>query len=326
MPGPPAGPSLRMTTTSPASISPAVTAAIASSSPSKTRAGPSWWRRSWPASLTTQPSGARLPRRIARPPVGLIGSSSGRTTSWPWVSRASRGVLADRLAGDGRRVLVQQPGLDAGAGRATADAAGGVQVGGDVAPAGLEVAEQSACARRCGRSRRSSSSTPASRAIASRCRTPLVEPPLAATAAIAFSSDVAGDDVARAQAAGEHVHDELAGLVGDRRPWSASSAGTIAEPIGEMPSISKAIAIVLAVNWPPQAPAPGEAASSSSVSSSSVDLAGGVRADRLEDVLDRDVAALVAAGRDRAAVEHHRRGRRGARAPSRCRGSSCRSR
>ena len=26
-----------------------------------------------------------------------------------------------------------------------------------------------------------------------------------------------------------------------------------------MPSTSKAIAIVLAVNWPPQAPAPGEA-------------------------------------------------------------------
>ncbi len=49
-----------------------------------------------------------------------------------------------------------------------------------------------------------------------------------------------------------------------------SSAGTIAEPAGEMPSTSKAIAIVFAVNWPPHAPAPGEAASSSSCSSSSV--------------------------------------------------------
>ena len=37
-----------------------------------------------------------------------------------------------------------------------------------------------------------------------------------------------------------------------------------------MPSTSKAIAIVLAVNWPPQAPAPGQATSSSACSSSSV--------------------------------------------------------
>ena len=35
---------------------------------------------------------------------------------------------------------------------------------------------------------------------------------------------------------------------------------------------SKAMAMVLAVNWPPQAPAPGLAASSSSSSSSSVIL------------------------------------------------------
>ena len=51
-----------------------------------------------------------------------------------------------------------------------------------------------------------------------------------------------------------------------------SSAGTIEEPAGEMPSASKAIAIVFAVNCPPQAPAPGDAASSSSCSSCSVIL------------------------------------------------------
>ena len=49
-----------------------------------------------------------------------------------------------------------------------------------------------------------------------------------------------------------------------------SIAGTLEEPNGEMPSTSNAIAIVFAVNWPPHAPAPGEAASSISVSSSSV--------------------------------------------------------
>ena len=72
-----------------------------------------------------------------------------------------------------------------------------------------------------------------------------------------------------------------------------------------MPRASNAQAIVFAVNWAPQAPAPGLATSSSSVSSSSVIVPGVVGADRLEDVEDRHVAALVAAGRDRAAVEHH---------------------
>ena len=42
------------------------------------------------------------------------------------------------------------------------------------------------------------------------------------------------------------------------------------EPIGLMPSTSNAMAIVLAVNWPPQAPAPGLAARSSSCRSSSL--------------------------------------------------------
>ncbi len=52
-------------------------------------------------------------------------------------------------------------------------------------------------------------------------------------------------------------------------PLAASSAGTIALAPGEMPSTSKAMAIVFAVNWPPQAPGPGEAWSSRSSSSSS---------------------------------------------------------
>ncbi|MEA2309696.1 MAG: dihydroxy-acid dehydratase, partial [Thermoleophilaceae bacterium] len=67
----PEGPSLRMTMTSPGWIAFCSTAAKASSSHSKTRAGPSCLSRPFSDSLTTQPSGARLPRRIARPPVGL---------------------------------------------------------------------------------------------------------------------------------------------------------------------------------------------------------------------------------------------------------------
>ena len=57
-----------------------------------------------------------------------------------------------------------------------------------------------------------------------------------------------------------------------RRPAAlvSSCAGTPESRIGEMPSTSKAIAIVLAVNWPPQAPTPGEATSSSATSCCSV--------------------------------------------------------
>ena len=51
-----------------------------------------------------------------------------------------------------------------------------------------------------------SSATPASRAIASRCSTALVDPPVAATDAIAFSIDVAGDDLTRPQLAADHIH------------------------------------------------------------------------------------------------------------------------
>ena len=77
-----------MTTTSPALIRFPVTAVMASSSDSKTRAGPRWLRRSWPLILATHPSGARLPCRMTSPPVFFSGLSSGTMTSWPGVSTA----------------------------------------------------------------------------------------------------------------------------------------------------------------------------------------------------------------------------------------------
>ena len=84
--------------------------------------------------------------------------------------------------------------------------------------------------------------------------------------------------------------DQLAGARARPRPCLGSAAGTLALPNGGTPRNSHAIAIVLAVNWPPQAPAPGQAWSSSSRSSRVAHLAGRVRADRLEHVLDGDVA------------------------------------
>ena len=55
---------------------------------------------------------------------------------------------------------------------------------------------------------------PASCAIAGRCRPALVEPPVAPTTTAAFSSALAGDDVARAEVAADQLHHRLAGLGG----------------------------------------------------------------------------------------------------------------
>ena len=83
-----------------------------------------------------------------------------------------------------------------------------------------------------------------------------MEPPLVAIAAIAFSSAcLVMISLGRCPRRSTSITSSP-----DSRATSSlrpSSAGTIAEPAGEIPSTSKAIAIVLAVNWPPQAPAPG---------------------------------------------------------------------
>ena len=65
--------------------------------------------------------------------------------------------------------------------------------------------------------------------------------------------------------------------------------------------------MVLAVNCPPQAPAPGQATHSSSCRSCVRHLAGGVLADALEHVDHGHVVALELAGQDRAAVHEHGR-------------------
>src|SRR5690606_7976966 len=78
---PPFGPSYRMTTTSPATTEPPRIASTASSCDSYTFAGPRNTSRSscTPAVLTTHPSGARLPYRIARPPSAEYAWATSRT-------------------------------------------------------------------------------------------------------------------------------------------------------------------------------------------------------------------------------------------------------
>src|SRR3954465_11817066 len=134
-----------MTTTSPAVIERAFTAAKQASSLSKTRAVPLWKRRSCPASFTTHPSGARFPRRIARPPVGFSGVSM-RTTTWRPGLPTTPGdtPAAHRRAAGGpppappRRAARPEPRLQQFA-RDERNAARGVQVDRDEAAAGLDV-------------------------------------------------------------------------------------------------------------------------------------------------------------------------------------------
>ena len=112
------------------------------------------------------------------------------------------------------------------------------------------------------------SGIPASRAIASRCKTRLVDPAVAvpATAALRRLAGVTRSRGRRRALSASTV----------RRPaWNAAvglsgcTAGMSFRPIGERPRKLIASAIVLAVNWPPQAPAPGQACVSTAFSCSS---------------------------------------------------------
>ncbi len=107
--------------------------------------------------------------------------------------------------------------------------------------------------------------TPASRAMASRCSTPFVEPPLAITPVIALCSAFF---VTMSRGRRFFFRSSITSFPASTQP--ASLAGSVAgmsfRPMGERPSIVRAMDIVLAVNWPPQAPAPGQALSSVSFS------------------------------------------------------------
>ena len=119
-----------------------MTASNASSSHSKTRAGPVKTCSSCviPATFTMAPSGARLPFRPTTPPVFVIGVAIG------WITRpsASRSIRSSSspiaAAGGGHAILVDQARL-AQLLHHHRHAAGLVEVLGDELPARLEVDE-----------------------------------------------------------------------------------------------------------------------------------------------------------------------------------------
>ena len=107
-----------------------------------------------------------------------------------------------------------------------------------------------------------------SRAMASRCITALVDPPVAATDATALSmarrsTMSLGITPSRTRVMIIFPASSAAG------PLAGSVAGMPFRSTGESPRNSDTMAMVLAVNWPPQAPAPGQAAFSMRSSSSS---------------------------------------------------------
>ena len=135
---------------------------------------------------------------------------------------------------------------------------------------------------------------PNSAAIAGRCSTALVLPPVADTDAIAFSSDCRVTMCDGRMSWWTSVMTSSPALRA-ASSFFGSSAGMPLRPAGERPRNSSTVDIVLAVNWPPQAPAPGQAPFSASYSSSSVILPGAVGADRLEHRDDVRGLALVGA-------------------------------
>src|SRR5579885_2779588 len=275
---------------------PAVTAAIASSSRSKTRAGPRWKTRSWPAIFTTQPSGARLPRRMTRPPVGLSGSACGRTTTCP-------GVSAARAASSAKVRPVTVSALPSTRPAATSRLASTPELDRREPPAGLQV-------------------RPERRAAAHAIEVVDGE----RHAGLAGDREEMEDRVGRAAARGHAGDGVLEGGAGDDAPGRAFVAQRLdgerahRDPDTCLGGIGCGHARTPHRGEPEELerhrhrvggelPAAGPRARADVVLEvlelRVAQTARGMRAHRLEEVLDRDVAPPEAPGLDRAAVEDH---------------------
>jgi hypothetical protein len=100
------------------------------------------------------------------------------------------------------------------------------------------------------------SGTPASWAMASRCSTALVEPPVAATDRIALANACGVSNV-RGRRFAATTSSASAPMASAWSGRSCAVAGVELDPIGARPRELERRAMVLAVNWPPRTRAPG---------------------------------------------------------------------
>ncbi len=206
---------------------------------------------------------------MTSPPSSRSGDDSGSTTSWPDVSTTdSHSSPSERPVTVSASPSTNPPSIR----RFVSNAMPPALCSSTAAKRPPGFKSHSSGVRRLMRSMSSMfRSTPTVRAIASRCSTALVEPPLAATAAIALSN------ARRVRICDGRM--SCSKTCSASRPAASaavtlpgSTCGIELKPTGDRPITSITIDIVLAVYWPPQAPAPGHATCSISARSASLAL------------------------------------------------------
>ena len=258
IPGPPTGPAFWSTRTL-AGVTGSAGSSIRAARSARSRntqAGPRWRRRAGVAAdtLSTAPSGARLPRRMARPPSALNGRSRVVTTS----CQAPGAVTSSSSAPSVRPVTV-------GASRWSSGASAFITAGMPPAsarssmwylPDGRMLATIGVV--RAKRSKSSSpSGTPARPAIAGRWTTALVEPPIAMQDPHGVLERRAGEDPGGPEVLPRAISTIRRPAASARRRRRESGAGMAAMPGSVMPRASVIAAIVLAVPMTMHVPVEG---------------------------------------------------------------------
>lgn len=244
-----------MMITWPFSIFLSSTALSMSSSESKQMALPLNAKPSLPVILATDPSGARLPLRMCRCPVSLMGLSSGMMTSWPSLSpgrsaRFSAIVLPVTVRHEPSIILLSSKNFMTAGVPPTLWRSSMTYLPEGLRSARKGVLDEILCTSSI------VMSMSIALAMAMRCSTALVEPPSTVMKTIAFSNAAL---VMMSEGLMSFSRSNLIALPACTHSkcfWSVS-AGVEPEYGSDMPSISIAEAIVLAVYIPPQAPAPG---------------------------------------------------------------------
>mmetsp|Transcript_21758 Transcript_21758/g.68158 ORF Transcript_21758/g.68158 Transcript_21758/m.68158 type:complete len:257 (+) Transcript_21758:443-1213(+) len=223
---------------------------------SKTSAGPRKRIPSRPVILPTAPSGASEPERTVTWPSALIGSSRGRTMV---CDGGREGARASATRSDSPEIVIAS-----GSGRRFASSMNFKSAG--VPPASckssIKCSPQGFMSHNTGVRRRTRSkssyvsSSSKARAMASKWSTAFVDPPVHMTAAIAFSSEPL---VTMSRGFMSCSRACLIAAPTAAHSASFASAGVLADPGSDSPSVSITVAIVFAVNMPPHAPGPGQA-------------------------------------------------------------------